>query len=272
VAVLAALRALDVPSVARTAVLGLAIGVAGLVRFEAIALLPLLGLPALRPQARRGVRLAVASAAALAVIAPWSVRNSLEIDHAMLVSSEDGPVLAGANCSRTYTGYDLGYWRAGCVPRVPNPSSAHAAATLRRAGFRYARDHAARLPVVEAVRLLRTFSLWQPKRLVYFAEGRLLPGRSVAVAATWLILVLAAVGARMLARAERRPLLILLAPVGVAVLTTLLAFGYARFRYAADVSLIVLAAIPLRNLSGSLQPRLRMRWFDGSATESKESR
>ena len=34
----------------------------------------------------------------------------------------------------------------------------------------------------------------------------------------------------------------LLAPVALAVATTLIAFGYSRFRYAADVALIILAA------------------------------
>jgi hypothetical protein len=38
-------------------------------------------------------------------------------------------------------------------------------------------------------------------------------------------------------------LAILLAPVVLAIGTTLIAFGYPRFRYAADVSLIVMAAV-----------------------------
>jgi hypothetical protein len=36
---------------------------------------------------------------------------------------------------------------------------------------------------------------------------------------------------------------LLLAPAALAVATTLLAFGYSRFRYAADVSFLVLAAV-----------------------------
>jgi hypothetical protein len=94
------------------------------------------------------------------------------------------------------------------------------------------------------VRILRTFGLWQPRRLVYFAEGRAMPGRTVAVACAWAVLALGLVGAWRLRR--RLPdVAILLAPVALALVTTLIAFGYPRFRYAADVSLIVFAAVLL---------------------------
>jgi hypothetical protein len=58
-------------------------------------------------------------------------------------------------------------------------------------------------------------------------------------------------------------LAILLAPVVLAIGTTLIAFGYPRFRYAADVSLIVLGAVLIDRLSGPaaalLQARVRHR-------------
>jgi len=242
--VLAALRLVAEPSLRRSAVLGLAIGLCTLVRSEAILLVALAGAPvALMLRERRGLRVAVVGAVAILTIAPWCVRNSLELDHPMLVSSEDGSVLAGANCARTYSGYSLGYWRADCLPRAHDRNAATASVRLRGVGLRYARDHAHRLPAVAAVRVLRTFGLWQPQRLVYFAEGRKLPGRLPAVAAGWAILALAVAGGFVLGRAERRRLLLLLAPVALAVITSLIAFGYPRFRYAADVSLILLAAI-----------------------------
>jgi hypothetical protein len=59
------------------------------------------------------------------------------------------------------------------------------------------------------------------------------------------VFALAAAGGVVLGQSDRRRLPILLAPVALAVLTTLLAFGYSRFRYGADVSLIVLAAVAL---------------------------
>ncbi|TMK62034.1 MAG: glycosyltransferase family 39 protein, partial [Actinobacteria bacterium] len=103
--VLAALRLVAEPSLRRSAVLGLAIGLCTLVRSEAILLVALAGAPvALMLRERRGLRVAVVGAVAILTIAPWCVRNSLELDHPMLVSSEDGSVLAGANCARTYSG------------------------------------------------------------------------------------------------------------------------------------------------------------------------
>ena len=110
---------------------------------------------------------------------------------------------------------------------------------LRSRGVDYARNHAGRVPAVVVVRLLRTFGLWQPVRHVYFAEGRAMPGRPLAVVCGWLVLAGGIAGAWMLRR--RRELVILLAPLVLAVVTTLIAFGYPRFRFAADVGLIVLA-------------------------------
>jgi 4-amino-4-deoxy-L-arabinose transferase-like glycosyltransferase len=243
---LATLRAIERPSLGRSAVLGIAIGVTALVRSEAVALVVLLGVPmAIVLRTRRVAHLAAVATAAVLVVAPWAIRNWAATDRPVFVSSEDGSVLAGANCDLTYHGYNTGYWRADCLPHRHDRNSAYASARLRRVGLDYVGDHAGRLPAVEGVRLLRTFGLWQPRRHVYFAEGRKLPGRTVAVIACWVVFALAAAGGRLLARADRRRLAILLAPLAVAVLTTLLAFGYPRFRYAADVSLLVLAAIAL---------------------------
>jgi hypothetical protein len=164
--------------------------------------------------------------------------------HAVLVSTEDGPVIAGANCDLTYHGVDTGYWHSACVPRKGYRNQAFRSAALRSRGLSYARSHAGRLVVVEGVRLLRTFGFWQPRRHVFFAEGRQLPGRSVAVVAAWLVVLVGLAGAwALLRKRSLGALAIMLAPVVLAVGTTLIAFGYPRFRYAADVSLIVLGAV-----------------------------
>jgi 4-amino-4-deoxy-L-arabinose transferase-like glycosyltransferase len=238
-----AFRMVERPSLRRAALLGLGIGLAILVRGEAIGLLVVLAVPVLL-QVPRGRRLAYAGAVvavALVTIAPWCVRNSLTMDRPLLVSTEDGPVIAGANCSFTYHGRDVGYWRSDCLPPGRDRNAAFRSARLRRAGLQYARDHLGRVPAVEGVRLLRTFGIWQPRRHVFFAEGRVLPGRAFAVAAVWVVLALGLAGAWRLRR-RAGALAILLAPLVLAVGTTLIAFGYPRFRYAADVSLIVLGA------------------------------
>jgi hypothetical protein len=205
---------------------------------------------------RRWGLAAIVLGAALLTITPWVVRNSLTTDRLTLISTEEGAVIAGANCDLTYRGRDLGYWHSACVGLRGDGNSARRAQRLRRQGLDYARDHAGRLPAVEGARLLRTFGLWQPERHVFFAEGRKLPGRLLAVLAVWIVLALGAAGAWAL---RRRPgtLAILLAPVVLALGTTLIAFGYPRFRYAADVVLIVLAATLLDRLAA--QAALRRR-------------
>ena len=56
--------------------------------------------------------------------------------------------------------------------------------------------------------------------------------------------------------------LILLAPVALAVITTLIAFGYPRFRYAADVSLIAMGAVWLETVGrqAAARPRRQAGW------------
>jgi hypothetical protein len=242
----ASFRVIDQPTPRRATALGLAIGAATLVRGEAIGLLLVLLVPVVLqlPRRRRLSLAVIACGVAVLAIAPWSVRNIATFHRPMLVSSEDGPVIAGANCDLTYHGSDLGYWRSDCLPPGRDRNAAFRSARLRRAGLDYAGDHVARLPAVEGVRLLRTFGIWQPRRHVYFAEGRKLPGRSLAVAACWAVLALGLAGAWTMRR-RRGTLAILMAPVVLAAGTTLVAFGYPRFRYAADVGLIVLAAVLL---------------------------
>src|SRR4051794_23441130 len=193
---LAAFRMADVPSLRRAAVLGAAIGLTALVRTEALGLLLVVVLPAVfAAPVRRMARIAIVWAVALAVIAPWCVRNSVTFHEPMLISSEDGPVIAGANCGPTYSGFDMGYWRADCVGLRFEQNPAIRSRELRSQGIHYARRHASRVPVVLGVRLLRTFGFWQPQRHVYFAEGRAMPRRALAVACVWLVLAGGAAGA-----------------------------------------------------------------------------
>jgi 4-amino-4-deoxy-L-arabinose transferase-like glycosyltransferase len=262
-----AFRLIDRPSTRRAAVLGLAIGLAALVRGEALGLLVVLVVP-VALQVPRGIRLpraALVVAVALLTIAPWVVRNSVTTDRLTLVSTEDGAVIAGANCDLTYRGRDLGYWHSACVGLRGEANPAIRNARLRTQGIDYAHSRGGQLPKVEAVRLLRTFGLWQPERHVFFAEGRDLPGRVLAVAAVWIVLALGAAGAWQLRR-QPKTLAVLLAPVVLAVATTLIAFGYPRFRYAADVSLIVLAALLLDRVAAAQAARRRR---DRGARESR---
>ncbi|MGZ4268971.1 MAG: ArnT family glycosyltransferase, partial [Solirubrobacteraceae bacterium] len=100
-ALLSALRFRAAPGVGRGAVLGVAIAAAALTRGEALLLLVLLVVPLAWHRPRAG--LAAAAACAL-VLAPWLVRCWVAFDQPVLISTNVGGLLAGANCPTTYAG------------------------------------------------------------------------------------------------------------------------------------------------------------------------
>jgi 4-amino-4-deoxy-L-arabinose transferase-like glycosyltransferase len=237
-ALLLALRLRSSPDVRVAVALGVVIGLAALTRSEGLLLLLLLALPAARGWKRFGACVL----ACFVVLTPWLVRNWAEFDRPVLISANDGSLLAGANCRLTYHGVDLGLWTTNCLSPRAFANEADQAARWRSEGASYAGDHAGRVPVVMAVRVLRTFDLYQPWRMTPFAEGRWLKMDKAGVIAYWLLLPFAMAGAWLLWRRRRFELLVLLAPVTLVVLQSALGYGFPRFRHAADLVMVVLAA------------------------------
>jgi hypothetical protein len=97
---------------------------------------------------------------------------------------------------------------------------------------------------VLAVRLLRVWNLWQPRRQVGFAEGLERHTTQAGVAVYYLLCGLALGGALALRR-RGVPLLVLLAPAAAVCLAALLGYGVPRLRYAFELPLLVLAAAGL---------------------------
>lgn len=251
-ALLLACRLWRRPSTAEAAGLGALVGLAALARGEALLLVPLLLLPTLwRGAPGRGKRVAIGCLALVVVLAPWSIRNSLKFDRPVLVSTGYGGVLAGANCPEAYGGVDLGSWNVGCALRAQREGNEAAVARLETEdSLTYAREHSGRVPAVLAVRLLRTWDLYQPFRVRPFEWARI-PGwviRAEAIA-LYLLLPLAAWGLVILRR-RGAPLVPLLAPVALVMMVTLAFYGLPRFRYAAELSLIVLAGCALATAAG----------------------
>jgi hypothetical protein len=243
---LAAWALLERPGLGRAATAGAVLGLAALTRSEALLLLPLL----LWPVAWRGgaagrlPRLAVVTLACVLVIAPWAIRNASVFGRFVPISNNDATVLAGANCAHTYAGINLGGWDITCIASRRLDNEAAQAAVWRDEGLTYARDHVARLPVVLAVRLLRVWDLYQPRRQVGFAEGRERRTTQAGVAA-WYLLAAAAIAGAVALRRRGRPLLVLLAPAVAVCAAALVGYGVPRLRHAFEIPLLVLAAAGL---------------------------
>jgi 4-amino-4-deoxy-L-arabinose transferase-like glycosyltransferase len=261
-AVLLALRLIDRPSTAGAAALGAIVGLAALTRGEGVLLLPLLAAPVAWSGGRRGrpLRIVAAVAATALLIFPWAARNWITFDRPVLISTNDSTVVAGANCASVYAGRDIGFWHLNCVSRRrPGLNEAEQAAIWRREGRRYAREHAGRLlAVVMPVRVLRTWDLYQPRRQVTFAEGRSVRVTQAGTGVYYVLLVLAVLGAVTL-RHRRATLLVLLSLAVLVTLSSAASFGLPRFRQAAEISLVVLAAVAIDRLLCRLAERRRLR-------------
>jgi 4-amino-4-deoxy-L-arabinose transferase-like glycosyltransferase len=243
--VLTALHVWAAPSLGRALVLGTLVGLAILTRGEALALVPLLLVPAfVRPGVRQWKYAAVAVVVTGAVVAPWSVWNSVRFRQPVLVSVNSEEVLALANCPHTYGERDLGYWTPDCYIGNPTGNEAERGSYWQRRGIEYMGDHVDRLPVVVAARLGGTLGVFRPVKHVDYGAGE---GRDrtwgLVGLAMYGVLVLAAVAGGVVLRRRRRPLWPLLAPVVMVLLVTASVYGSIRFRVAAEPSIVVLAAV-----------------------------
>jgi 4-amino-4-deoxy-L-arabinose transferase-like glycosyltransferase len=239
-ALLVALRLRERPSLGGSALLGLAIGLASLTRAEALALVPLLAWPAsLRPSTGRLARVLVATLATALVVSPWVLRNAV-VFHRAMFAADSNTVIAGAQCHDAYYGHDIGWWSYDCFVRARTKTQIREGDASTTQALHFARTHLTRLPLVAAVRVLRTFDLFQPLR-----QGNREPRRKwldwVGLGFVYPLYVLAGFG---LARVRGRRW-ILLAPVWMVVIVSALAWGIGRFRIGADVSIVVLAAVAL---------------------------
>ncbi|HEY8865915.1 MAG TPA: glycosyltransferase family 39 protein [Solirubrobacteraceae bacterium] len=257
---LAALRLAERPGTGRASALGAVVGLATLTRGEAIFLIGLLAAPlAWRASSRWRSRLrtfALVCAGTAVVMAPWTARNWATFDRPVAVSDNTGTLLTGANCFNTYHGRELGLWRIDCIPPARARNEAVQAALWRDDGLRYARRHAGRLPVVIAVRVLRTWDLFRPRAQASYEvfEGRNRRAEQAGVLSYYVLLVLAIVGVALLRR-RREVLIVLLAPAVLVTLASVIGYGITRFRAAAEPSIVVLTAIAIVALADRRQVR-----------------
>jgi hypothetical protein len=241
-------------AVARRAVLlGVLLALAALTRGEALLLVPLLAVPLLWRSPRA---LAACVVAFALVLAPWTIRNLTTFDTSVLISNNANGLWVGANCPATYSGPLIGYWEFRCYTRQrPGEDEAEYFARQRRIGVRYLRDHTSRLPAVLGVRVLRLFDAWSLPQSVFInaQEGRAPRPVKWGIRVAWLVMALALAGAFLL----RRERLVVLAPVAMVVVVALITYGTTRFRFAAEPSFCVLAAVAVVEALRRAQGRAR---------------
>jgi 4-amino-4-deoxy-L-arabinose transferase-like glycosyltransferase len=246
-------RALDDPSRLNWVIAGALAGLAALTRTEGLLLVPFVLLPeALRRGGStwrsRWASLGLGVLATLVVITPWIARNALTFDRFIPVSNNSGTLIAGANCDRTYAGQYKGIWRFECVTDidVAGLDEPAVADRFRHVGMEYASAHAGQVPSVAAIRVLRTFGLYEPKQQMDWEsfEGRNVHWQVAGHRMFLVLLPLSVIGAVLLARG-RRPWWPLVAPVAVVLVTSAISYGNQRFRVVAEPGILVLAAVSL---------------------------
>jgi len=252
-------RFADRPSVGRAAAVGAAVGIAGLARAELLLLLPITFVPlvlwrtTLSWPARAG-RIVVAGAVGIAMLMPWTLNNLTRFEEPVLLSTNDGLTIVGANCDEVYGVNDpggIGFWQLKCAEVLndqipPGADQSVISGVYRRAGFEYIKNHKRLLPKVEAIRLGRAWGMFGPDQMVWLnqGEGRVRWASWTGYVQWWLLIVPAIAGAVIVRR--RRELLWPLASTVVIVSITVMAFyGIVRFRLPADVAATVLAAVAI---------------------------
>ena len=274
VVLLAAYRYRRTPRLRLAFATGFAIGLATLVRGEAVVLVAVLALPlalwADGDRAHRLRQLGTMLFAVALVIAPWTLRNLARLDHPVALSVNGDEVIGIANCHDTYYGQFLGFWSIRCYKPLPPGDEVERGAAYRKRGIDYARDHIGRLPFVLLVREGRMWDVYRPRETVLFGriEGRDENVTRIGQRIYWAAIPVALIGLVLLRR-RRRPILPLVAQIAMVAITAVLAYGTVRFRMPADVALVVLVGVALDALFGSARfrgTRLRSRAPDARSS------
>jgi hypothetical protein len=254
------------PTLGRAVFAGAVCGALALVRSEQLALLVITVVPVLLLNRRITLRLRVASTAAacltaLALLLPWAIHNAGRFEEPVLLSTNGGPTLLAGNCpgGGTYGGDRMGSFDMGCsfIRAEAHPDFDRSQLDLdnRAAAFDNMRDNFDRLPAVVAARYGRLLAVFRPAQTVDIVATWLGSAHWPVwawVTSFWVVAPLAIYGSVLL-RGSRTFQWPLVAPVLIMALVTAVAFGDPRYHVAADLGIIVLAAVAIDHL-------VRRRW------------
>lgn len=247
--------------------LGLLVGLGALTRSEIGLCIPLFALlSAITTRRReRPIWPAVAVVAVgLATLVPWSIYNAGRFREPVLLSTNDGNTLLGANCDITYYD-DIGGWDITCLGpfeagtlghEAGAPDASERSKVRRTVALDYIGDHLDRLPVVVLARLGRLVDLYGFGSLTRLDVGEEKAEWAVwaGIVCWWLLAVLAIVGWRTLGRAAVRARWWLVVPITAVVTTTVLFYGAHRIRAPAEPTVVLLAAVAIVGLVESGRP------------------
>ena len=249
--------------------LGMWIGFAALTRAESLLLVPLLVVPLMvlsHSRRRERLRAVMVSGALTAlVISPWVVPNLLRFNEPVLMSTNDGITLIGANSPETYVGEAIGFWSleyadqigAG-IPELQGADPSEQSRIWRGEAFTYIGDNLDDQPRVMAARAGRLWSVFRPLQMVDFntGEGREIWASNLALVGFWVAVPFALIGWWRLGRDRltRWPFAVLAFHVS---LIGALFYGIPRFRVPAEIAVVVCAATAIHWLSslGTCPPR-----------------
>ncbi len=249
------------PGIGRAIALGALAGLGALTRSE-LALYAV-GFAALAwwraaGHARRAWMPVAVLATAAVTMAPWALYNLARFDRPVLLSTNDGTTLLGANCETAWY-IDVGGWDIRCLEPVPVDETVDASVRSeerRDVALDYITDHPGRLPVVVAARLGRIVDLYGLDSLVALDVGEEKAEWAVwaGIVSWWLLAIAAVAGWMMLGRPgpglpERaRARWWLVVPLATVLVTTVLFYGAHRFRAPAEPVVVLLAGTALAAL------------------------
>ena len=271
---------------------GAAVGVAGLVRSEALLLGPAIALPlavgawrraggddptAVAARARAiGLQVAAAGGLAVLLLAPWAVYNLTRFEHPVPLSAQFDHTLVAANCDDVYYGPNTGYWSRRCVEAVepltdPLDDASEEAVVYRRLTRDYLGNHTERATQVVGLRVLRTFGLYQQENQLDL--DRQLDSKEKGLGQvgllSWYLVAVAGVFGLFIMRRAGRAIFPIVALVGVTALTVAVTYGATRFRLPAELALFVPAAV---SVDTALAAWSRRRTRRAEAAEAADAR
>jgi 4-amino-4-deoxy-L-arabinose transferase-like glycosyltransferase len=259
------------PTMARACLVGALCGLTILARAEIGLFLPFLIIPAiaLGGELRRRDRVLRSGAAVLMaalVVAPWTLWNTFEFEEPVLISTNDGTTLLGANCPRTYGTHTVGSWAITCIEDFNDAErteelgldASQVSKLQRDAAIEYALDNPGRWPKVVAARLGRTFGFWGLRQQVFINQGEGRPEWAswFGYYTFWALVPVSIAGAVALRR-RKADLLPAAATLATVLVVSTVFYGISRFRLPLDVMTCALAGAAVAALVERVRGRRR---------------